>query len=195
MKRVPACTRVPQRECLAEAGRVTDAAGADQRRSQVAQLVDQRLRAQRPGMTSGVAVDADQPPHPGIERLERPAPLGDIVVDDAAVPTDEVHDQRGLPSAVMKKRMPSSSAMSIHERICRWNSLTVFSMMALKPSACRQLADASDPLRKSRPWAKTIDIGWTTPSAPASLAAATSSGLEQGYIAPQISGRATPASR
>ena len=39
-----------------------------------------------------------------------------------------------------------------------------------------------------------MDMGWMMPRPPASLAAATSSGLEQGYMAPQISGTSTPAS-
>jgi len=38
-------------------------------------------------------------------------------------------------------------------------------------------------------------MGWTMPRPPASLTAATSSGLEQGYMAPQTMGSATPAWR
>ena len=39
------------------------------------------------------------------------------------------------------------------------------------------------------------EAGCNTPSAPASEAAATNSGLEHGYMGPQISGTSTPACR
>jgi len=51
------------------------------------------------------------------------------------------------------------------------------------------------PSTSGRPCTYTIDIGCTIPIPPASDTAATSSGFEHGYIAPQISGTSILASR
>ncbi len=51
------------------------------------------------------------------------------------------------------------------------------------------------PSRKSWPWTYVSERGCTMPIPPASDTAATSSGLLQGYIAPQTSGTSIPASR
>src|SRR6185295_8931457 len=51
------------------------------------------------------------------------------------------------------------------------------------------------PARNSWPCTYVSDRGCTTPSPPASLTAATSSGFEQGYMGPPISGTSTPACR
>jgi NAD(P)H-dependent flavin oxidoreductase YrpB (nitropropane dioxygenase family) len=51
------------------------------------------------------------------------------------------------------------------------------------------------PARKSWPWTNVSETGCTMPMPPASEAAATSSGLLHGYMAPQISGTSMPACR
>src|SRR3989442_727559 len=51
------------------------------------------------------------------------------------------------------------------------------------------------PARNPCPWTNVSEMGWTMPIPPASLAAATSSGLLHGYIAPQTSGTPMPAWR
>jgi hypothetical protein len=99
-----------------------------------------------------------------------------------------------LPSAVTKKRTPSSSAMSTHFFMRSVYTLDDFSTMALKPtgrgvsSRMRRM-----PARSSCPCTKLIEMGWMMPMPPASETAAMSSGLEQGYMAPQMSGVSMPA--
>src|SRR6185295_14240902 len=70
------------------------------------------------------------------------------------------------------------------------------SMSALKPIGFEvNERIRRSPARNSWPCTYVSERGCTTPSPPASLTAATSSGLEQGYMGPQMSGTSTPACR
>jgi hypothetical protein len=103
--------------------------------------------------------------------------------------------QRGLPSTVVKKRIPSSSAILTHRSMLPRSTRVDFSTMALKPMglSVRERIRRM-PARSSWPWAYTIDSGWTTPMPPAADTAATSSGLEHGYMAPPMIGTSMPSS-
>ena len=91
--------------------------------------------------------------------------------------------------------------MSIHcDILSRYLSLP-FSIRALNPSGLSvldriYLIPSSRPWFRSglsNPWTTVSETGWMIAMPPPSAAAAPSSGLEHGYIAPQIIGNSTPA--
>ena len=84
--------------------------------------------------------------------------------------------------------------MSIHSVIRSWYFFDAFSISAFMPIGLSVKARMwRSPWRKSYPCTQVRLTGCTIPIPPASDAAATSSGLLHGYIAPQISGTSIPA--
>ena len=83
--------RVAHAERRHESRLVPDPARAHERRAQVAEHVDEPLRAVRAGVPAGAIVHRDESPHAGVERLERPLSLGDVVIHDAARRADALH--------------------------------------------------------------------------------------------------------
>jgi hypothetical protein len=67
-----------------------------QRDLQVGEVGEELLRRQPPGVAAGAGVDADEPVHAALERLERPLALGDVVVDDAPGRVDLLHHEAGV---------------------------------------------------------------------------------------------------
>ena len=65
-------------------GRIADAAGANDRQTEVLEVVQERLGGQPAGVSAGHVVDGDQAVDAALDRLLRPLPFGDVVVDDAA---------------------------------------------------------------------------------------------------------------
>ena len=80
-----------------EGGRIADAAGANHRQSEAAELVEQGFGRQPAGVSAGHVVDRDQAVHAALDRLLRPLPFGDVVVDDAANLRGPVDDPAGVP--------------------------------------------------------------------------------------------------
>src|SRR6266481_5036302 len=82
--------RVAHPERRDEPGGVADPAGAHQGNAQVAELTHQLFGAFRSRMTAGAAVHRDEAARARVEPLERPLPLGDVVVHHAADLSDAI---------------------------------------------------------------------------------------------------------
>src|SRR6185437_4407429 len=71
---------------------IADAARADDGQAEVAYLIEEALWRQAASMATRDVVDGDQTVHTACDRLERPLPLGHVVVDHPANRGDPVHD-------------------------------------------------------------------------------------------------------
>ena len=88
--------RVAHAERRHESRLVPDPARAHERRAQVAELIDERFRAVRASVPAGAIVHRDESPHAGVEGLQRPLSLGDVVIHDAARRADALHNPFGF---------------------------------------------------------------------------------------------------
>src|SRR5437867_7336566 len=90
--RAELCAGIPHPQGCDEAHLVADPARADNRHAEPRELIVERLRAARARMAAGAIVDGDEPVHAPCQPLLGPLPLGYVVVDDAALGGDAIHD-------------------------------------------------------------------------------------------------------